>query len=396
MFKPWNHSKDINRIKRHILDNNKLGSTHKKYTAEELDELKSIARAQLKARNSFDKGYKLMISQSDLRYSTPQVVGNYRAERIRKILGNVKIVDLFSGVGLQTVSFAKSLKRVLSVEIDKRKTAYAERNFKLFDLRNVDLVNGDVFSEEVLNKIKEFSPSVIFADPERKVEGNRQDEEGVVVKIYNKFFSISENLIVEIPPYMNLNSLRSKIPSPFEAEFLSVDGNLRRLTLYFGELKKFKVSCVKLPEKNYISSNNFDNALGEVENPMKFIIELDEAFSKSNLFNSFLSSCKIIDKGRNAVLTSDEPIKKDNPAKQFIQEYKVLLAKKFEKDYDEEILEVLKKNHFKYVVLKQGFSPDDYWSIRKSYENNLKNEDNKMAYLFKLKNKLVLTELATS
>ncbi len=398
MFKPWNHPKDINKIKRHILDNrlNKLGSVSRKYKGDELDELKSIAKAQLKARNSFDKGYKLMITQDDLRYSTPQLVGDYRAERIRKTLGSVKIVDLFSGVGLQTISFARQLKHVLSVEIDERKVSFSERNFKLFDLRNVDLIRGDVFSEEVVNKIREFSPSVIFADPERKPEGNREDEEDLIVKIYKTFSSISKNLIIEIPPYMDINNLREKIPSQFEAEYLSIDGNLRRLTLYFGELKNFDVSCVKLPEKKYIGSSSVGEYLKEVNKPESFIIELDEAFSKSGLFNTFLNSCKILSGGRNFVLTSEELIKEDNPAKPFIQEYKVIFVKEYSQDYDPNVLDFLMKNQFKYVVLKQGFSPENYWQVRKSYENRLKKGNNKMAYLFKLKNKLILAELVTS
>ena len=397
MFKPWNHPKDINKIKRHILDNrmNKLGSVSRKYKEEELDELKSIAKAQLKARNSFDKGYKLMVTQQDLRYSTPQIVGDYRAERIRKTLGSVKIVDLFSGVGLQTISFAKNLKRVLSVEIDERKVFFAERNFKLFDLRNVDLIKGDVFSEEVINKVKEFNPSVIFADPERKPEGNREDEEDLIVKIYKTFSPITKNLVIEIPPYMSVESLRSKISSSFESEYLSIDGNLRRLTLYFGELKKFEVSCVKLPEEHYLGGNSTQRNLDEVEEPREFIIELDEAFSKSKLFHTFLKSCSVLSGGRNFVLTSEELIKEDNPAKPFIQEYKVIFVKEYSQDYDPDILKFLINNHFKYVVLKQGFSPETYWQVRKSYENKLKNGDNKMAYLFKLKNKLILAELVT-
>ena len=398
MFKPWNHPQDINKIKRHILDNrmNKLGSVSRKYSDDELDELKSIAKAQLKARNSFDNGYKLMATQNDLRYSTPQIVGDYRAKRVKKSLGNAKIVDLFSGVGLQTISFAKNLKRVLSVEIDERKVAFAERNFKLFDLRNVDLIKGDVFSEEVINKVKEFSPSVIFADPERKSVGSREDEEELIVKIYETFSPITKNLIIEIPPYMSVESLRGKIHSSFESEYLSIDGNLRRLTLYFGKLRRFEVSCVKLPEEYYLGTNHIQGNLEEVEEPGEFIIELDEAFSKSGLFSSFLTSCKILSGGRNFVLTSNELVKEDNPAKPFIQEYKTLLVENCSQDYDNNILAFLKEHNFKYVVLKQGFSPETYWQVRKSYENKLKNGDNKMAYLFKLKNKLILSELVTS
>ncbi len=397
MFKIENSVKDLKKIKRYLLDNNpeRIRLYLRKFSDSDSKELLSVAKAQLKARKLFDKGNKMFMNQEDLRFTTPQLIGDYRAERILKTLGRVKIADLFSGTGSQTISFSKSLKSVLAVEIDERKVKYAFKNMKIYDLRNVTLLKEDVFSEEVLNKIKEFKPKVIFADPQRVESGNREKEEEIFIKLYKRFSPISKNIIMEAPPFINIEHLRNKINADFEAEFMSVESNLRRLTLYFGELKKFRTSIIALPDKNYIGSNDNLTGIETTDKEDKILIELDEAFSKSGLFRVFLRDYKILDSGRNNILTGNK-IVEDKQLKPFVQNYKVLFSKEYETNYDQQILDYLMKNNFKYVVLKQGFEPKDYWNIRKFYESKLINNENKLSYLFKLKNKLILCELITS
>ncbi len=390
IFKAWNHPKDINRIKANLLNGSKISSVERRFSTQEFNELKSIAKAQLKARTFFSKGYKLMLNSSDLRFATPEIIGDYRAERIFNELGRVKVVDLFSGVGLQTISFAKKLKHVLSVEIDKRKFLYSEKNMRTFGLRNVTLVNGNVFSDEVFSRVKEVRPEVIFADPQRKEFGDRSDEEELIVRIYTKFSEVTENMIIEVPPYINLESLRKKLPK-FEAEFLSVDFNLRRLTLYFGDLRRFRTSAVSLPSMAYTGSDGCVNKLAEADSPRKFLFELDEALTMSKVFNCLFKGAELLDCGRKAILTSDNFIEGVDSA--FFQAYEVLFFKDFEDEFDEEILKKLNAFNFKYVVLKQGFNSHTYWSVRKRYESELGNNANKIAYLFKVKDKLVLCQL---
>ena len=397
MFKIENRTKDLKKIKKYLLDNKpeRIRLYLRKFSNSDSKELLSVAKAQLKARKLFDKGNRMFMNQNDLRFTTPQLIGDYRAKRISKTLGRVKIVDLFSGIGSQTISFSKVLKSVLSIELDERKIRYAFKNMKTYDLRNVTLLKGDVFSEEVLDKIREFKPKIIFADPQRVESGNREHEEEIFVKLYNKFNPICKNLIFEAPPFINIEHLRNKINADFEAEFMSVDSNLRRLTLYFGKMKKFKTSVIALPDNYYIGSDEQLKGLETTDNEDKILIELDEAFSKSRLFSIFLSDYKILDSGRNNILTGNKVVK-DAQLKPFIQNYKILLSKEYETDYDQQILDYLINNNFKYVVLKQGFEPKEYWNIRKFYESKLINNENKLAYLFKLKNKLILCELITS
>ena len=413
VFKAWNHLRDIARIKNYIRSNRQsmIKRFSKKYKEEELDEMISIAKAQIKAEELFDKGFKMLINQDDLRFATPSIIGDYRAERILKQVGKTKVVDLCSGVGSQTISFAKQHKHVLAVEIDERKTKYALKNIKNLDLRNVTIIQGDIFKDEIIEIIKKYRPKVIFCDPARKEKGHREEEIDLIIKILRTYSSITPNLIIEAPPFINIRDLRKKlnensinpiIKSGFEAEYLSIEFKLRRLTLYFGQLKNYDYSIVELPEKNYLGVNIKDDKtdeeeLEEVDKPLDYLIEPNPALTRASIIHALIpnanSRIKILEKGRNTILTTNTIIN-DEKIRPFIEEYKVIFVKKTNNYTDSEVLEKLRENKAKYVVIKQSIKPEDYWRVRNYYEEKLKFEpNNKILYLFYLKKQLIIAEL---
>ena len=62
---------------------------------------------------------------------------------------------------------------------------------------------------------------------------------------------------------------------------------------------------------------------------------------------------------------------------------------------DEEALKKLQELKARYVVLKQSIKPEEYWKIRNYYEEKLEGtkHENKILYLFYLKNNLIIAEL---
>ena len=404
IFKAWNHGKDIERIKRLIKENKqeRIRKSFRKFKDEDLAELLSIAHAQLKAEKEFDKGNRLMVNQDDLRFTTPQAIGDYRAERIFRMVGKVKIADLCSGIGSQTISFAKKFKHVLSVDIDERKSAYALKNIKTYDLRNVSLLTGDIFSKEVINKVKEFRPKVIFVDPQRKENGPRLEEENLIQEIVDLYYPITPNLVIEAPPFLDVRALMKKfkgLNKGFEAEYLSMGFRLRRLTLYFSDLREYDFRVVELQENKQIGTNiedykTDDSELDETDTLQDYILEPSPALTRTSLLHLFAPEAKIIDKGHNTLLTSSSLIKKPE-VKDFFQQYRILFFKKSSSYYDKEILSKLNELKAKYVVVKQSVVPKDYWNVRKYYEDKLIGEENKILYLFYLKNNLIIAELVT-
>lgn len=71
------------------------------------------------------------------------------------------VTDATSGVGGNTLSFAKKFKKVVSVEIDKDRCNYLTNNIKVYEMNNVEVVNDDCV--EYLSNITDHD--VIFIDP---------------------------------------------------------------------------------------------------------------------------------------------------------------------------------------------------------------------------------------
>jgi SAM-dependent methyltransferase len=401
MFKAWNHGRDIAKIKFLIKSNRNslIKKRFKKLKEDELKELVSIARAQIKAENMFSKGFKMLMNEEDLRFTTQEFIADYRARRISSIIGKEKIADLCCGIGSQTLGFAKYFKHVLAVDTDDRKINYAFKNAQHLDLRNVSFLTGDIFSQEVINKVRDFKPKAIFCDPQRKEEGLREEERNLIKRILEIYSGITKNLAIEAPPFINVRALRKELKLDFEAEYLSQDKKLKRLTLYFSELKRADYSVVDFPEEKilYLNSDKDDSVIEETNEIKEYLLEPNTALRRASMIHKALEisgvSSKIIDSGRNLILTSKEKIS-DDSVKHFFQQYKVVYSKETKNEKDEEILKKLEELGAKYVILKQGFKPENYWETRNYYEKQLIGQSNKIFYLFYLKKRIVIGELA--
>lgn len=348
------------------------------------EELLSIAKARLRASKDEykDPGDEVLYyNEDDLRFSTPKIIADYRALRLKCN----KIVDLCSGIGVQAGAFSKTCKEVLAIEIDSRKVKYAEENFK--DRKNIKFLIGDVLDDDLINQVKEFKPDIIFCDPERLPEEKERTIESIkpgIRKLIDIYSKITPNLCIEVPPRIELVKLKEL--GNFEAEYLSLNNKLNRLNLYFGELKTTEVSCVDATTGVKIKDSNSNFEIEYSYNPMKYIYELSEAVVKANLGHEFAFEIRgfIIagsEKGK-LLVTSDEL---------YFGEI-IALANAYERvgvgGSIEEVYRTLKQKGFGKVVLKYSIDPKDYWRERNKLENGLFGK--KEAVIFKVNKNYII------
>ena len=74
---------------------------------------------------------------------------------------NCFITDATAGVGGNTISFAKKLKGVTAIELDKTRSQYLQNNVDVYGLKNVTVINGD--SVDKLRFVKQ--QDAVFMDP---------------------------------------------------------------------------------------------------------------------------------------------------------------------------------------------------------------------------------------
>ncbi len=315
-----------------------------------------LAKARIKGKEKHPKADKLFMLLDDLRWATPYEVAEYRAKR----LSCNKIADLGCGVGFQSFSFAKHCKSVVAVDIDRRKIEFAKLNAEALGIKNIEFIEGDILSKKVADKLKDAD--AFFCDPERlpsetarTIKTMRPDIEKLL-KLYPK-------ICIEFPPMIK------NIPFECEKEYLSLNGELNRLNLYFSELRKCRASAVVLPQGAVIRASVVRNIIAEEQKApkiMDFFYEVDPAVEKAELTAELLLTMKnayVYEQDNDIYLTSGKLLKND-----FVKAYKVLEV--VEDDFDK-ILEALQRQKAGKVVLRMTVSPKDYWTERNKYERSL-------------------------
>lgn len=318
----------------------------------------SVAKARIKNAREKKVNPDFLFNEDDLRFCTNQKIAEYRAERLKCAI----IVDIGSGVGVQAVEFAKKCGKVIAVEIDKRKVEFSKINANVSGVSNIEFVNDDVLI--ALEKIGKAD--VIFWDPERPSTEKERGLDSFVPKfdvLIKKAGLVSENIVIELPPQMD----RSKVKDDCEFEYVSLDGHLNRLNVYFGGLKKCFVSVVSLPsgERLEFGKEKFDKPFRS-KLVKKFLFEFDDGLLKSGLSDFFVSKIDgfLFDFGGKIYLTSDVLLKSG-----FLRSYTVISSVELK-----DLSTFLVKNGFGKVVLHGRIDDKKYFSLKTGFEKGLKGE----------------------
>jgi hypothetical protein len=298
----------------------------------------------------------------DFRFGTPKEVAEYRAKR----LACKRLIEIGAGVGFQTVAFSRTCKEVVAIEIDMRKVKLLEANIAKHGLKNVRVIPGDALDENVISEAGKAD--FIFVDTERPEAEKERTIESIVpsVKgILDKYSAISKDICIEVPPHLN-------VEIDCEKEYVSLDGKLNRLNLYFGKLKKCDRSVVLLPSRERIEGDGRKQADRSVTVAgAKFLYEPNPAVVLAGLIGEISKNMKIIYAGKKEYLLSTEM--KTSP---FLACYKILSVCD-----DSDTLQVLKSIKCGKVLPRYSIEPSKYWEERKKYEKGLTGE--RVCHLFK-------------
>lgn len=323
---------------------------------------------------------KMSTDKEGRRFATPEPVAKYRAAR----LACETIADISCGIGGQTIYFAQRCKHVYAVEIDAQKLEYAKENCAKFGLENVTFICGDALDPAVIAQIPKVN--VVFSDPARPPEEETRQADSLrpgIPAVMEAYADKADNFVFEAPPQMP----PERIDFDCEKEYISLNGQLNRLTLYFGKIKRYDRIAVALPGADALVNAPIDlPPMIETEKPMLFMFEPDPAVTAAGLLNELVDDMiravggpvrvLKIDKKRT-LLTADlltlNPMNKNN----FI----VLCTMPFETENDYiEINAFLKKSNVGKVTLRGSIDPKDYWGIRNPLEAAL--DGTKKVHLF--------------
>jgi len=309
----------------------------------------------------------------DLRWATPEIVADYRAERLKCGI----IADLGCGIGFQAFAFAKTCTKVYAVELDVRKLECARKNATILGLQNIKFIQGDILDPQIISGLADAE--IIFCDPERLPEETTRELCKIkpdVQKLIEQYQKITPQLAIEFPPQIK------EIPFRCEREYLSVQGKLNRLTLYFGKLMKAERRAVMLPEKAVLQSGK--SKVAQTKRLEQYLLEVNPAVVKAEVVGELCEKygVKVYFTGKNTYGTSSKRV-----LSPFWTTFKVLQQLPFQ---ETKILSALQKEQAGNVILRYDLEPEEYWPARTRYERNLRGS--KTLCLFRFQEKAVIAE----
>lgn len=321
-------------------------------------------------------------NEEGLQLSTPEMVAKYIARRLKTDI----IADLGCGIGGQVIFFAKECKKVYAVERNPEKLEYAKENCRLYDVNNVEFILGDALSSKIKAKVSDAD--IIFSDPARPLsekERTLSNLEPPITEIIEKYSEITPDLAFHAPPQMP----PERINLDCEREYLSLNGQLNRLTLYFGSLNSCEKSAVILPGGDRLRS--FGAQEIKTGALCTYVYEPQPSIVKAKLLNELASVLSkenqdvFFYKGdeRRILLTSCKLL---NSAF-FKDGYRVI--EKAVKDISK-LKQLLESENAKNVVLRFDIDPKNYWEIRTRLEKGL--TGTRTLHVFGFENEFVVCE----
>lgn len=299
--------------------------------------------------------------QESFRFATPEVVAGYRAQRLST---NVA-ADLCCGVGGQAIALAHTCDRVLASDLDPGKVRYARLNAQEYGVDNIEFRVGDAFSEEIQDWVRGNDVDLVFCDPSRPPTEDARSLESLSPRINDilNAYGWVESFAFEAPPQLKYED----IPFDCEKEYLSLEGELNRLILYFGGRREADRSAAVLPGGHRLLSKNMPIP-GRSKEIRKYLYEVDPAVVRAGVIGELAgriaSSLFLVVVDNSPFLTSDDLERSPFLKNRFAPRGQVALD-------PGEINVFLRAHHAGSAVPRWNVPPDQYWDVRGKLERGL-------------------------
>jgi SAM-dependent methyltransferase len=246
----------------------------KKYPAPLAKAAIEMALLRRKARNKFESAAEMYFTREALEQSSGDFTATHRA---RRFVPFGEVADLCCGIGGDALALARTGLTVHAVENDPIRNAMARANSVVLGLQErIHLHEGDAIT------IPLPGVNAAFADPSRRSSGRRhldpKDYTPPLPQIRGRFPS-QFPLAVKIAPGIAWNDI---VDLDAEAEFVSVDGELKECVLWFGQLRSTARRATVLPEGATFFADK-QVSMPEISGVQDYVFDPDPALVRAGL-----------------------------------------------------------------------------------------------------------------
>ncbi len=226
-----------------------------------------------KAQDKFSRAERMYFTREALEQSSGEVIATYRAERF---VNFSRIGDFGCGIGGDTIGLARK-GSVLAVDKDSLRLGLAAENLKVYEL-----AEKVQFREADLTAMDFPDVEAIFFDPSRRDKSRRYlsgRDYQPSLEIVHRWLAHTPAIAVKIAPGISWSEIDS---FDCEAEFISVQGELKECLLLFGPLKTNKRRATVLPLGATFTGEDFPKT-GELKEAQAYLYEPDPAILRAGL-----------------------------------------------------------------------------------------------------------------
>lgn len=219
------------------------------FSPEESSALIQTAQLRVRARAKFSRADLMLFTDEALQQATAEPVARHRAERFRKV---TSVMDLGCGIGGDAIALA-AVATATAVDLDPVRSRMAAFNASVYG------VELGVAARDLLD-VSAAEAEAFFCDPSRRDDRARRVFEPAayrppLAQVVDRF---GPELAVKVHPGIAHRDL----PRGAEAEYVSLNRELRECTLWFGSLASAasrratllpqRVSMVRGPESDEV------------------------------------------------------------------------------------------------------------------------------------------------
>lgn len=225
-----------------------------------------------RAARKFSRAQQMYFTREALEQATAEPVARYRA---RRFAGYGLVADLGSSIGGDAIALAER-GPVLAVDRDPLRLAMLIENAQAYEVAQmITPLQADLSTLELPPEVEAF-----FFDPARREGGRRR-------------FSAA----AYVPPLTTIERWRRRVPAgaikvapgiadeelppECEAEFISLDGELREACLWLGPLRRSARRATLLPQG--VSLDDEPTPAAPLSEPLRYLYEPDPAVIRAHL-----------------------------------------------------------------------------------------------------------------
>lgn len=242
----------------------------KKFPEELVKAAMTTVIARQRAAGKFSRAEHMYFNREALEQSSSEVISTYRAARFAPYS---KVADLCCGIGGDVIGLSTQA-HVIAVDHDPVRLAMAEENLRVYE-RSGTFLLGDVLQVPL-------EAEAAFFDPDRRADGKRHLR---LLEYVPSLFSVQKRFPASFPlavkaapgvPWDDVQACEA------EAEFISVDGELKECLLWFGPLRSVARRATVLPNGATLMAEEPARAR-EPGPPRAFLYDPDPAIVRSGL-----------------------------------------------------------------------------------------------------------------